>query len=191
MGQRAVCFSQESVCLKILNRGQVTHANRIRHTTSSSTFCRVLPGVRSVAKSELPWPRTRVAPVPHGPAIFLRRHSSAPLLGVLFFQFVFPNVLRSAQRSGARWELTCSPRAFSSPPQSTMLRLVLALCVAAASGTLRLRVVAPARAAETSLPPLWRRTMGAAGGGCGDCAQRGCSIELRTRRRAASSSAGG
>ena len=88
-------------------------------------------------------------------------------------------------------ELTCSPRAFSSPPQSTMLRLVLALCVAAASGTLRLRVVAPARAAETSLPPLWRRTMGAAGGGCGDCAQRGCSIELRTRRRAASSSAGG
>ena len=46
MGQRAVCFSQEiCVCLKI-SPADRTHArtlcaNRNRHTTSSSTFCRV------------------------------------------------------------------------------------------------------------------------------------------------------
>ena len=46
MGQRAVCFSPEiCVCLKISTADR-THArtlcaNRNRHTTSSSTFCRV------------------------------------------------------------------------------------------------------------------------------------------------------
>ena len=131
-----------------------------------------------------------------------RAHSQRSTGGVHFLESIFKlmdegtSAAMSAPELAGRAPLRARLRAclFPSLPQSTMLRLVLALCVAAASGTLRLRVVSPARAAETCLPPLWRRTMGqAAGGGCGDCAQRGCSIELRLkggRRAAARGNAG-
>ena len=176
-----------------LNRGQDTRANTVRepeptHNELKHFLPGILPGPFSRKKRASLASYQSRPPRPGNFSATTQQRSP----GGNFFSVRFSELLALGTAFGSsKVELTCSPRAFSSPPQSTMLRLVLALCVAAASGTLRLRVVAPARAAETSLPPLWRRTMGAAGGGCGDCAQRGCSIELRTRRRAASSSAGG
>ena len=80
------CFSQE---FGLIPRTGHTREPEPTHNELKHFLPGILPGVRSVAKSELPWPRTRVAPVPHGPAIFLRRHSSAPLLGYFFSSSFF------------------------------------------------------------------------------------------------------